>query len=236
MRGKNAPVQAATPGDDAIWFRDDTAAVGLNFVHEAGPVGRYFMPQVMGSGAALLDYDNDGRFDLYLVQNGGPASTARNKLFHQRADGRFEDVSAGSGLDISGYGMGVAVGDIDNDGFADVYISQYGGGRLFRNRGNGTFQDITRSAGVEQSSWGTSCCFVDYDRDGWLDLVVVNYVEYDAGYPCGPASGKRDYCHPSVFPGSAMRLFHNRGRDASGHWLGFEDVTQSAGVAKRGPG
>src|SRR5438270_3296790 len=147
-RGSEPLTAASTPGEDTVpsdapaWFRDDTAAVGLDFVHEAGPVGRYFMPQIMGSGAALLDYDNDGRFDLYLVQNGGPDSTARNKLFHQGADGRFEDVSAGSGLDIAGYGMGVAVGDIDNDGFVDVYVSQYGGGGLFRNRGNGTFEDL----------------------------------------------------------------------------------------------
>src|SRR5207245_2988140 len=123
--------------DDPIWFRDDTTAVGLDFMHEAGPVGgRYFMPQIMGSGAALLDYDNDGRFDLYLVQNGGPDSPTRNKLYHQRADGRFEDVSSGSGLDIAGYGMGVGIGDFDNDGFVDVYVSQYGGGRLFRTRGH----------------------------------------------------------------------------------------------------
>jgi hypothetical protein len=190
----------------------------------------------MGSGAALLDFDNDGRFDLYFVQNAGPNSTARNKLFHQRSDGTFEDVSAGSGLDIAGYGMGVAVGDFDNDGFVDVYVSQYGGGRLFRNRGNGTFEDVTRSAGVELPSWGTSCAFFDYDRDGWLDLVVVNYVDYDAARRCGAANGIRDYCHPSAFSGTATRLFHNRGRDANGRWLGFEDVTYPAGLAKAGPG
>jgi hypothetical protein len=222
--------------DDPIWFRDDTAALGIDFVHEAGPVGNYFFPQIMGSGAALLDYDNDGRFDLYFVQNGGPNSRARNKLYHQRADGRFEDVSAGSGLDIAGYGMGVAVGDFDNDGFVDVYVSQYGGGRLFRNRGNGTFEDVTGSAGVELLSWGTSAAFVDYDRDGWLDLVVVNYVDYDPGARCGADYAKGDYCHPKNFKGTATRLFHNRGRDTQGRWLGFEDVTVTAGLGKLGPG
>jgi enediyne biosynthesis protein E4 len=222
--------------DEAVWFRDDTAAVGLDFVHEAGPVGRYFMPQIIGSGAALLDYDNDGRWDLYLVQNGGPNSPSRNKLYHQRADGRFEDVSAGSGLDIAGYGMGVAVGDIDNDGFVDVYVSQYGGGRLFRNRGNGTFEDITQSAGAALAGWGTSAGFFDYDRDGWLDLVVVNYIDYDSSTKCNGANGTRDYCHPKNFPGTAIRLLHNRGRDAAGRWLGFEDVTLAAGLAARGPG
>jgi hypothetical protein len=231
-----ALVDEAASAEDPVWFRDDTAQVGLDFVHEAGPVGRYFMPQSMGSGAALLDYDKDGRFDLYLIQNGGPGSPARNKLYHQRSDGRFEDVSAGSGLDIAGYGMGVAVGDIDNDGFVDVYVSQYGGGRLFRNRGNGTFEDITDSAGVQTLSWGTSAAFVDYDRDGWLDLIVVNYVDYDAALVCAPANGQRDYCHPRNFAGAAAHLFHNRGRDAHGRWLGFEDVTHKAGLGKPGPG
>jgi hypothetical protein len=233
--GSDSSPTTAAPSDEPTWFRDDTAAVGLDFRHEAGPVGSYFLPQTVGSGAALLDFDNDGRFDLYLVQNGGPASLARNKLYHQRSDGRFEDVSAGSGLDIAGYGMGVAVGDFDNDGFVDVYVSQYGGGRLFRNRGNGTFEDVTASAGVEQPCWGTSCSFVDYDRDGWLDLVVVNYVDYDPGRVCAPANGKPDYCHPSNFMGQALRLFRNRGRDAKGRWLGFEDVTEAAGLSKRGP-
>jgi hypothetical protein len=221
--------------DGPVWFRDDTAAVGLDFRHEAGPVGSYFMPQIMGSGGALLDFDNDGRFDLYLVQNGGPDGP-RNRLYHQEADGTFRDVTKGSGLDVASHGMGVAVGDFDNDGWTDVYVSQYGGGRLFRNRGDGTFADVTRSAGVEQPAWGTSCCFVDYDRDGWLDLVVVNYVDYDPGRSCGPVNGRRDYCHPRAFPGTALRLFHNRGRDAAGHWLGFEDVTRAAGVTKPGRG
>jgi hypothetical protein len=234
--GNTAGVLDAASSNDAIWFRDDTAAVGLDFVHEAGPLGQYPLPQIMGSGAALLDFDNDGRMDLYLVQNGGPGSPARNKLYHQRPDGRFEDVSAGSGLDIAGYGMGVAVGDFDNDGFVDVYVSQYGGGRLFRNRGNGTFEEVTQSAGVKLLGWGTSAAFVDYDRDGWLDLVVVHYVDFDAAVRCGPANGRRDYCHPTNFPGSAAHLFHNRGRDAGGRWLGFEDVTRAAGLARASPG
>jgi hypothetical protein len=222
--------------DDPVWFRDDTAAVGLDFRHETGPVGKFFMPEMVGSGVALLDFDNDGRFDLYFIQNGGPSSTARNRLYHQLKDGRFEDVSAGSGLDISGWSMGVAVGDFDNDGLVDVYVSQYGGGRLFHNCGGGKFEDVTKSAGVVNSGWGTSCCFVDYDRDGWLDLVVVNYIDYDPTRACGGASGKPDYCGPSGFQGTAMRLYHNRGCDSAGHWRGFEDVTHAAGVDKRGPG
>jgi hypothetical protein len=236
--------QEEAPFDDPVWFRDDTAKVGLDFQHEAGPTGRYFFPQIMGSGGALLDFDNDGLFDLYLIQNGGPNSGIRNRLFHQRKDGNFEDVSAGSGLDIAGHGMGVAVGDMDNDGWVDVYVSQYGGGRLFRNRGDGHFEDVTKTAGVEQPSWGCSCCFVDYDRDGWLDLVVVHYVDYDPSRPCPQTNSKLDYCHPSAFPGSVARLFHNRGSghgretvpQRGGRWLGFEDVTEKAGLARRAPG
>jgi hypothetical protein len=234
-----SPVAPGEPRAEPAWFEDVTAASGLDFRHEAGPVGRYSLPQVMGSGVALLDFDNDGRLDVYLVHNGGPDSPARNRLFRQRPDGTFQDVSAGSGLDVAGYGMGVAVGDFDNDGWVDVYVSQYGGGRLFRNRGAGPdgrwrgFEDVTRSAGVEQPRWGTSCCFVDYDRDGWLDLVVVNYVDYDPSQACGPASGQPDYCHPNAFPGTAARLFRNRGRAPDGSWLGFEDVTRASGLAGR---
>jgi hypothetical protein len=229
--------------DGPVWFEDVTERVGLRFRHDAGPGGDHRMPLIMGSGGAMLDVDNDGRLDLYLLHNGGPGSKARNQLYRQRPDGTFEDTSAGSGLDIAGYGMGVAVGDVDNDGWVDVYVSQYGGGRLFRNRGKDGkgrwlgFEEVTRAAGVEQPRWGTSCAFVDYDRDGWLDLVVVNYVDYDPSQPCGPPSGQRDFCHPSVFPGTAVRLFRNRGRGAGGRWRGCEDVTVASGLATApGPG
>jgi hypothetical protein len=229
---------AEEPPPEPAWFEDVTERVGLRFRHEAGPTGRYFLPRVMGSGAAFLDFDNDGRLDVYLVQNGGPQGK-KNQLFRQRPDGTFEDVSAGSGLDVAGHGMGVAVGDFDNDGWVDVYVSGFGGGRLFRNRGcdaNGRwlgFEEVTRQAGVEQPRWGTSCCFVDYDRDGWLDLIVVNYVDYDPSRSCAGDSGRPDFCHPSAFAGTAARLFRNRGRDANGRWLGFEDVTARAGLAAR---
>jgi hypothetical protein len=242
VRTEQTVPDVPSPGGPA-WFRDVTAEVGLDFRHEAGPVGRYFMPQIMGSGLALLDFDNDGLLDLLLLQNGGPDSSARHRLFRRTAAGRYEDVSAGSGLDFAGHGMGVAVGDFDNDGWIDVYVSQFGGGRLFRNRGKDEtgrwlgFEDVTAAAGVALPHWGTSCCFVDYDRDGWLDLVVVNYVDYDPSQPCSHPSGKPDYCHPSTFAGTLTRLFHNRGRDSEGHWLGYEDVTVKAGLAKLpGPG
>jgi hypothetical protein len=212
------------------WFADVTKEVGIAFRHQAGPTGGYFMPQVMGSGVALLDIDNDGRLDILLLNNAGPKSEAHHVLYRQQPDGTFRDVSKGSGLDIAGYGMGVAVGDFDNDGFVDVYISQYGGGRLFRNKGDGRFEDVTATAGVALPHWGTSVAFVDYDRDGWLDLIIINYVDYDPSHACIEASGKADFCHPRQFPGTAARLFHNKGM-VGGKWAGFEDVTASAGLA-----
>jgi hypothetical protein len=128
--------------------------------------------------------------------------------------------------------MGVACGDIDNDGWVDVYVSQYGGGRLFRNTGGrGKFADVTVTAGVSLPHWGTSAAFFDYDRDGWLDLVVANYVDYDPSHACVEPSGRADFCHPRQFPGTAARLFRNRGRGADGSWAGYEDVTAKAGLA-----
>ena len=127
------------------WFQDVTAQMGLNFVHEAGPTGKYFIPQLFGSGAALFDFDDDGRLDLYLLQNGGPDSGAVNRLFRQGADGRYIDVGKGSGLEIAGFNMGVAIGDVNNDGRLDVLVTRYGGLRLFLNQGNATFKDVTAS-------------------------------------------------------------------------------------------
>jgi hypothetical protein len=220
-------------------FEDITEFSGLRFVHDAGPPGTYFMPQVIGSGAAFLDYDNDGRLDIYLLQNGGPNSQSKNQLFHQEKDGRFTNVSAGSGLDIAGYNMGVAVGDVNNDGFVDVLVTQFGGIKLFLNRGDGTFKDVTEEAGLDNPQWGTSACFFDYDRDGWLDLVVVNYVDYNPSTKCNYADGTPDFCHPKVFGNTVTRLFHNQGRAGSGKKgvPRFEDVTIKSGLARvPGPG
>lgn len=219
------------------WFEDVTERSGLRFVHDAGPVGSYPMPQIMGSGVALLDIDNDGRLDIYLVQNGGPSSGSVNRLFHQQPDGTFRDITKGSGLDVAGYGMGVAVGDVNNDGWADVLVTEYGRVRLFLNNGNRTFTEVSREAGLDSPLWGTSAAFVDYDRDGWLDLVVVNYVDYAPGRPCADSGSQRDYCNPKAFPGTVTRLYHNRGRAAAGGRVSFEDVTLRSGLGQlAGPG
>ncbi|HEV3117809.1 MAG TPA: VCBS repeat-containing protein, partial [Gemmataceae bacterium] len=226
------------------WFKEITAEAGLDFSHDPGPVdGRYFLPQIIGSGAACFDFDNDGRLDILLLQNGGPNSSARHRLFHQEADGRFRDVSARCGLNVAGHGMGVAIGDVNNDGWPDVLITQFRGVRLFLNNGYGNFTDVTAEAGLDSPLWGTSACFVDYDRDGWLDLVVVNYLDYDAASRCADAAGRPAYCHPSTCRGSVTKLYRNRGTKKPGSSKPalfiprFEDVTLQSGLGRiPGPG
>jgi len=242
---EGSTIPAAPTGP--LLFQDVTAQTGLTFLHDAGPLGDYFMPQIVGSGAALFDFDNDGLLDIYLVHNAGPASMSTNRLFHQEKNGRFRDVSIGSGLDIAGYGMGVAVGDINNDGWPDVLVTQYGGSRLFLNTGSGVFTDITRSAGLDLVLWGTSASFLDYDRDGWLDLVIVHYLDYGPDRPCTDVGGRREYCPPQAFHGTVTKLYHNLGigsvRSLSTQGtpsplsVRFEDVTLKSGLGKRpGPG
>jgi hypothetical protein len=235
----------AEPDHGTAWLADVTDEVGLDFVHDAGRLGDYRMPQIVGSGVAVFDFNNDGLLDLYFLQNGGPKG-ATNKLYQQMPDGRFRDVSTGSGLDIAGYNMGVAVADVNNDGWLDVLVTQYGGIRLFLNTGTGRFVDATAEAGLENTLWATSACFFDYDRDGWLDLVVVNYVDYDPSWPCGSSGGTRDYCAPKVFKGTVTRLFRNLGprsplpaaRAPRGPLpVRFQDVTVASGLGtKPGPG
>jgi hypothetical protein len=169
------------------------------------------MPESLGSGAAIFDFDGDGRMDVFLLQNAGTNSTSKHQLFHQENDARFRDVSSGSGLDLPGRGMGVAVGDVDNDGKPDVFITEYDRVRLFHNRGGGKFSEITREAGLDNPHWGMSAAFFDYDRDGWLDLIVVNYVDYSFSMKCPDAQGKPGYCGPSGFPG--------RSRGCSTTWV-----------------
>lgn len=223
--------------DDSGWLVEVTDQIGLNFQHDAGPTdGSHFLPQIIGSGCAIFDLDGDNRLDLLFINNGGPQGR-RNQVFRQNPDGRFSDVSRGSGLDVSGYGMGVAVGDVDNDGRPDVLLTRYESTSLFLNQGNGRFLDRTRESSIDNPHWGTSAAFFDADRDGWLDLVVVNYVSLDRDHPCHDFGGQRSYCHPSTFPGSLTKYFRNRGVRGDGTWGGFEDRTAVAGLAaKPGPG
>ena len=220
------------------WFQDVTAEYGLDFVHDPGPVdGKYFMPQINGSGAALFDFDNDGHLDIYLLQFGGPESKSTNALYRQLPGGKFQNVSQGSGLDINGYNHGVAAGDVNNDGWVDVVVTQYMGIKFFLNQGNGTFREVTAEAGLNNPDWGASASFVDYDRDGWLDLVVVNYLVFDEARACTSRGGTRDYCLPNIFLGTPTRIWRNLGADSAGKWLGYEDRTAATGLgSKPGPG
>ncbi len=227
---KAVPVEASGAGESgAPWFEDITAKSGVNFVHDVGPVGTYFMAESVGSGVALFDYDNDGRLDIYVIQNAGANSPSKNKLFHQGSDGRFTDASAGSGLDVAGRGMGVAIGDVNNDGWPDVLVTDLAGVRLFLNEGRGTFREATKESGLDNPFWGTSAAFFDYDRDGWLDLVIANYVNYDPTRPCVDENGKPEYCGPKAFPpGTVSKLFRNLGGQSKPGV--FEDVTMPSGL------
>jgi hypothetical protein len=226
--------QAESPGRPAApaWFEDVTDAVGLNFTHDCGPTGTYFMPQSTLGGAALFDADGDGRLDILLLQGAGPNTGVGNRLYLQTPDGKFRDASAGSGLDFDGYNFGVAIGDVDNDGRPDVLITQFRGARLFHNEGGGKFRDITAEAGINNPHWGMSAAFVDYDRDGRLDLVIVNYLDYDVSWTCNGTDGLREYCGPRTFPGTIPRLFRNLG-PGDGKVVRFADVTVQAGLTTR---
>ena len=239
-RPSESPKPPASETKASIRFVDVTDNVGLDFVHACGGERNYFMPEIMGSGCAFLDHDNDGDLDLYFV-NGAPAPgtgtvepTSRpiNRLFRRETSGQYTDVTAASGLGDTGYGMGVAIGDIDNDGFDDVFVTNFGKNRLYRNLGDGTFQDVTDIAGLGDHGWGTSAVFFDFDRDGFLDLYVANYVQLDASIQCPDKSGRLDYCGPSSHPPQADLLYRNQGDGT------FTNVSQAAGIqtAKRGLG
>lgn len=234
------------------FYENITAASQLDFQHWCGDGGKYFFPEVMGSGLALLDYDRDGKLDLFVVQGmpshqtqPAPASGANrpspsSRLYRQEDQGRFRDVTSEAGLvDDQPYGMGVAVGDVNNDGWPDLYVTKYGADRLFLNR-EGRFEDITESSGIANPRWGTSAAFFDFDRDGWLDLFVANYVDYYPSQRCIQPSGVEDYCHPRVFSDAPSRLFRNvTGDDAAAADAGvrFQDVSLESGIdAKPGPG
>ena len=228
------------------YFVDIAQSAGVRFLHQAPHSSRRYLLDTMGSGVALFDYDNDGRLDLFLV-NGAPygdfvpKGTIPHKsgpkywdrLYHQRADGTFEDVTEKAGLQGDLYGMGAAVGDYDNDGFEDLFVTGLGGNRLYHNNGNGTFTDVTAKAGVGGSGWSTSAAWVDLDNDGYLDLVVLRYVTWDWNDVwCGPRDS-RGYCHPDNFPPISMLVYHNNGNGTfteESHGLGLDKPAKALGI------
>lgn len=232
-------------------FAEMARATGLDFHHYNGMTGQLYLAEIMGSGAALLDFDNDGDLDVYMVQgatlqpNSRPSSTLfpwrgpgqpcgrlyRNDLLVGKDGNRklkFTDVTEESRIVATGYGMGAAAGDINNDGRIDLYLTNVGSNQMFRNDGNGAFTDVTKETGTDDPRWSTSAAFVDYDRDGWLDLFVANYVDFSiANSPtCYADTSARDYCGPSAFRPVPDRLFHNKGDGT------FEDVSAASGIAK----
>ena len=239
-----SPLTAA-PGKSAGSFVDVTAAKGLNFRYLSSHTSRKYLLETMGPGVALFDYDNDGRLDIFLVNGASlddptpkgtiPQKTGPqywNRLYHQKSDGSFEDVTEKAGLQGKGYGMGVAVGDYDNDGYEDLYVTAYGGNRLYHNNGDGTFTDVTEKAGTGGGGWSTSAAWIDLDGDGLLDLVVLRYLQWDFDDVwCGEHKpGYRSYCHPDYFKPIAPLAYHN---DGNGR---FTEVSQKIGMSKSGKG
>ncbi len=212
-----------------VTFRDITAQGGIHFTHTNGAFGKKYLPETMGPGCAFIDYDNDGWPDILLINGsnwpGRPGAASTMKLYHNNHDGTFTDVTAKAGLAIPMFGMGVAVGDYDNDGFDDFVVTALGQSHLFHNNGNGTFSDVTQSAGMSGvSGFSTSAAWVDYDRDGKLDLVVGNYVQWSqpGDLYCTLDGARKSYCTPESYKGSSARLWHNLGNGK------FEDATQKA--------
>jgi len=212
-------------------FVDVTRQAGLNFQHNSGAYGGKLLPETLGSGCAFLDYDADGWPDILLINSmdwlGHKRQRSTLKLYHNNRNGTFTDVTQTAGLDVELYGMGVAIGDYNNDGFPDIFITCVGQSRLFRNTGKGTFQDATKSAGLlNKLGFSTSAVWFDYDRDGLLDLFVCNYVRWTAEHDvfCSLDGKHKSYCTPEAYRGDTCWLFHNRGDGT------FEDVTSTSGI------
>jgi enediyne biosynthesis protein E4 len=245
--GQQTQTQEPTPEpkDTPARFTDITKQSGVDFQYKSSHTTRKYLIETMGAGVALFDYDNDGRLDIFLV-NGAPLDDPTpkgtipkktspaywNRLYHQKVDGTFEDVTEKAGLQGDGYGMGVAVGDYDNDGFEDLYATAYGGNKLYHNNGNGTFTDVTEKAGVKGSGWSTSAAWVDLDGDGYLDLVVLRYLDWDfVDTWCGEhKEGYRAYCHPDFFNAISPLVYHNNGNGT------FTEVSAKIGLNKPGKG
>ena len=240
IAGVPRPARMAEP-----LFVESAAATGLVFTHHNGATGQYYMPELMGAGVALLDYDGDGDLDVFLVDSGpiggSAAGSATSRLFRNdlsvgaggRRTLRFTDVTSRAGIGWRAYGMGAAVADYDNDGDLDLFLTSFGPDALYRNNGDGTFTDVTAAAGVSDPLWSTSAAFLDYDRDGDLDLFVANYLDFAVtdNKVCSDALGARDYCGPRAYRPVPDRLYRNDGQGR------FTNVTEAAGIARAdGPG
>jgi hypothetical protein len=244
---RGSGILRAAPAETEEIFTDCARESGIDFVHFNGMSGAHYYPEMIGSGVALFDYDNDGDLDIFLVQGNmlgpnndrsqtvfQPQGLLRGRLYRndtvRHADGsctlKFTDVTQESGIDARGYGMGVAAADFNNDGWVDLYVTNFGHNQMWRNNGDGTFTDVTRESGTDVLGWSCSAAFLDYDRDGWLDLFVGNYVDFRFSdqKKCLAASGAEDYCGPLSFNPLPNRLFRNR-RDGT-----FEDVTASSRI------
>jgi hypothetical protein len=223
---------AAEPGNSlGFRFSDVTSTAGIQFQHNSGAYGGKLLPETLGSGCAFLDYDRDGWPDILLLSGMDWAGHKRQrstlKLYRNNRNGTFSDVTKAAGLDIEMYGMGVAVGDYNNDGFPDIFVNCVGQSRLFRNTGKGAFVDVTKASGLMgRQGFGTSALWLDYDRDGLLDLFVCNYVRWSPEHDvfCSVDGTHKSYCTPEAYRGDSCWLFHNRGDGT------FEDVTATSGI------
>jgi hypothetical protein len=229
------PASAAAPANSGALFADVTQSLGFGAPAKPWPNGTYLTPETTPGGVAVFDYDGDGRFDIYQVCHCAPGSftePAPNRLFKQQPDGKFEEVPGAAGLDDPGFGHGVAVGDVDNDGDLDVYVANYGPDAFYRNEGAGRFVNATKAAGFADDNWSSSAGFLDYDRDGDLDLYVVNFAVFDEERRCFAGADRTDldYCGPHEFEGILDTLYRNNGDGT------FTDVTAEAGITNPGRG
>jgi hypothetical protein len=221
---------SALPNPSYAFEEVPPAVSGIHWAHTAGKSREKYLPEATGPGCAFLDYDNDGWMDIYLVNSGKsdfytPSQPLRNALYKNNRDGTFTDVTEKAGVPGGGFGMGVAVGDYDGDGFPDIFVTQYGRSILYHNNGNGTFTDVTEQAGLSITGWASSAVWFDYDNDGRLDLFVCQFVEFDKVSGCGIAKdGKRHYCIPRPFRPTPSWLFHNNGDGT------FTDVSKESGI------